>query len=276
MTRLGRSWAVAAAVAASVWLSGCSSAIVAMAYFQPARQTRPATLPPDTVEHRITTADGNAVQLFHCAYPGADRCVVFFHGTGGYAATRLPFGHALAHAARCDVVLAEYRGYGTSPGEPSEAGLYTDARASLAWTQNTLGHPPERTVVMGRSLGSGVACKVLGDGPYAGTVLLTPFLRGRDMADAFGFGALAWTIGYPFDSVSHLKRFREPVLIIHGTDDKVVPFAQGEALFAQANEPKTFHRVEGGTHNRVFPDAAAGYRLLAEFVDRCVPAGSGR
>ena len=62
------------------------------------------------------------------------------------------------------------------------------------------------------------------------------------------------------------------MLIIHGTEDKVVPFAQGEALFAQANEPKTFHRVEGGSHNYLFHDEPAGYAMLRDFVARCVPA----
>jgi fermentation-respiration switch protein FrsA (DUF1100 family) len=126
-------------------------------------------------------------------------------------------------------------------------------------------------VLIGRSIGSSVACTVLGDGPYAGAVLLTPFLSGADMTDAFGFGAFSWLVGNPFDSVTHLERAQLPVLIVHGTDDAIVPFAQAERLFERANEPKTFHAVEGGTHNRLFHDAAASYAMLAAFVDRCVP-----
>ncbi len=267
-----RGWLALTASVCLVAASGCASTLVAMTFFQPGRQIGPAALPTGTTEHRVITQDGNAVQLFYAASPGADRCVVYLHGTGGYAATRLPFASALSEAARCDVVVAEFRGYGASPGEPSEAGVYTDARAACRFARETLGHAPERTVIMGRSLGTGIACEVIGDGDYAGVVLMTPFAAGRDLAGHFGVGALSWMLGNPFDSATKLQRFHQPVLIIHGTADHVVPFEQGERLFELANEPKTLLRVEGAPHNLLFEDAAAGYALLAQFVMRCTPS----
>lgn len=263
--------------------SGCASSLVALTFFQPSGQIAPVVLPPRATEYRIATGDDGAatVQLFHVAQPGASRCVVFLHGTGGYAAQRLPFAVAMAAAGDCDVVLAEYRGYGDSPGEPSEASVYADARAALRWTGEALGYPPERVVVIARSLGTAVACEVVTDAPYAGLVLMTPFTSGRAMAGAFGFSAFDFTIGNPFDSASKLPHYAGPLLLIHGTDDQIVPFPQGQALFDLANEPKEFVQVEAGVHNRLFTDAhgratIAGYDLLAAFVQRCVPPAQGK
>jgi len=266
---------VLAAAACAALVSGCAHSLVAVAFFQPAQQIGPAALPPGTAEVRIPTGGaGETVQCFLAAHPGATRCVVFLHGTGGYAAQRLPFAVRLADAAACDVVVAEFRGYGDSPGEPSEASVYEDARAALRWARTTLGHPPERIVLMGRSLGTAIACEVLRDDDWAGAVLLTPFLSGKHMAGAFGFGALDWTLGEPFDSKSKIGAYHGPVLMIHGTDDRIVPFEQGEQLFELANDPKEFVAVEGAPHNRIFPDEAAGYARLGAFVVRCTPAGA--
>jgi len=266
-------WRLAAAVVVLAGLAapGCSSVVVAITFFQPGHQLGPARLPEGAAEHRITTADGGQVQLFHVARPGATRCVVYFHGTGGYAATRLPLAVALASAAEADVVVAEYRGYGDSPGEPSEQSMYADARAALRWVGSELGHPAGRTVLIGRSLGAAITCEVLGDAPWAGTVLMTPFWSGRAMAGAHGLNSLDWMLGRPFVSSEKLPAFHGAVLIVHGANDAVIPVAQGERLYEHANDPKRFVKVAGGTHNRLFDDTAACVRELAGFVRECVP-----
>ena len=251
--------------------SGCASALVALTFFQPAWPVAPAPLPAGVTEHWVAAADGARVQLFHAACPGARRCVVYFHGTGGHAASRLPLAAALARAGEADVVVAEYRGYGTSPGEPSEAGVYADARAALRFAREDLGHLPECTVLIGRSLGSAVACEVAGDAPFAGLALLPPFASGRDVAAAHAGALPAVLVGAPFDSAAKLPAHRGPVLVVHGTDDRIVPFEQGRRLFDLAGEPKTFVRVDGGTHHRIFPDDPTGAARLAEFVRACVP-----
>jgi fermentation-respiration switch protein FrsA (DUF1100 family) len=74
-----------------------------------------------------------------------------------------------------------------------------------------------------------------------------------------------------FDNLARLRMLRTPLLVIHGTRDKVVPFVQGESVFAAAPEPKEFYAVEGAGHEDTYVvDAAGWHKVFADFCRRCV------
>lgn len=257
---------VAAALLAVAAAGGCS-ALTNTTFFHPGDRSQPAACPPGTRDLRTVTADGVRIQLLHVRRAEPHRCILYFHGNAGTAWHRLPAAQALASAAYADVLLVEYRGYGASDGSPSEDGVYADGRAAFDFAVQSLGYRPDQIVVLGRSLGSAVAVQLLTEVEAAGAVLVSPFTSGRDMAGALGYGAVGWMLGRPFETLSRMPHVAEPLLVVHGTDDEVVPFVQGRRVFEAAPGPKRFLPVQGGTHNGPLLD----YHRVAAFARQAAP-----
>ncbi len=197
-------------------------------------------------EARLATSDGLVLQA-HWRAPAAGRpAVVFFHGNGG--SLRLAREEMRAYAASgYGVLLVAYRGYGGNPGTPSEAGLYRDGQAAMAFLAQQ-GIPPARTIVVGHSLGTGTATEMARQFAPAALILLAPFTSLPEAAAAaMPFAPVRWLVRDRFDNRAKLPDLASPVLIIHGTADTVVPFTLGERL-AQAGRGVSFRPVVGAGH----------------------------
>jgi uncharacterized protein len=145
------------------------------------------------------------------------------------------------------LLAIDWRGYGGSTGTPSEEGLLQDTMAAYQWLTGQVS--PDRVVVFGESLGSGPAVWLASKQPVAALVLDSPFLSAVAMAqERYWYLPVTWLMKDTFRSDQWIRNVTVPVLILHGDADPVVPFAQGEALFARAPEPKQFHRFPGGGH----------------------------
>lgn len=189
--------------------------------------------------------------------PGA-KVAVYFHGNAEAAAQNFPLAAALADGG-VDVVLAEYRGYGGQAGRPDEAGLYADGAAlleALAREGVTLG----RLVLVGRSLGTGVAVELALRTPPSLLILVSPYTSFTDLGRSLVGPLAPLVVPDRFDNLGKIARLICPVVILHGTRDEVVPFRMGETL-ARAGKGVRFVPLEGRTHNDI-PDLAA--RLLSE------------
>ena len=199
------------------------------------------------------------------------------HGNGGCVSDRTHLLAALSSVG-IDVLVFDYRGYGRSAdASPTEDGLYRDGRAALAWLEQTTGRPLPRTLLYGESLGTGVCVELarerLPDTPYA-LVLESPF---TSLADA-GAAANPWLpvrllLRDRYDSLSKIRELRAPLLVIHGTADRVVPFDEGRTLAEAAGGPHQLVAVEGADHNEVWMDGQARLKDVVGFLDG-VPAGA--
>jgi fermentation-respiration switch protein FrsA (DUF1100 family) len=147
------------------------------------------------------------------------------------------------------VLAVEYPGYGAAPGKTSETSIYESAEAALKW----LGQ--RRVILSGQSLGSGVAVEMARRGFGEKLVLISPYTSMADVA-AFHFPWLPvrLLLKHKFDSAS--KKVEQPVLIIHGTDDEVVPFALGEKLSKHFPRAR-FIPIQGAHHNDIWRYAPA-------------------
>ncbi len=188
--------------------------------------------------------------------------VLYFHGNAGSVATRWRWLRAHAQAMGTRVVLASYSGYGGNAGSPSADEIQIDA---LAWYDHLAyveGVAAARIVVHGRSMGGAAALAVAGARPVAGVVTQSAFSSLRSMAwRNYGWVPLACLLtGNELDNASIAAAVRVPLLIVHGTRDRVVPFPEGEILAAAAQGAE-FIAIEGGTHNRL--DEYAGESLSA-------------
>src|SRR5215469_7044458 len=114
---------------------------------------------------KTTAADGITVTHWYAPPRDAAPVVVLFHGNGGTVTDLASWGAAF-RSRDWGVLLADYRGYSGNPGKPSEAGVYADARAVLDWL-SAQGIDERRTVLLGWSLGTGVAVQMASEHPPA-------------------------------------------------------------------------------------------------------------
>ncbi|BEJ11907.1 hypothetical protein CspHIS471_0203670 [Cutaneotrichosporon sp. HIS471] len=197
---------------------------------------------------------------------GARPTVIYFHGNAATRASphRVRTYAALSSVLDLNVVAIDYRGFADSTGEPSEEGLKVDARAAYDWVAERVkaagkNSPERQIIVMGHSLGTGVASALTGllaDDEIVpkALVLITPFSSIPDLLSSlylFGVVPLLSPLAYfpriqnffkslisvRFDSVEALSRTVAPTLLVHTKADKVVPHSHSEALFQSLLAP---------------------------------------
>ena len=176
------------------------------------------------------------------------------------------------------VLAIDYRGFGRSTDvSPTEVLSYEDAEA--AWDYLAHVAPGRKRYIVGHSLGGAIAAELALRRPEAsGVVLEATFTSIRDMVKrtAWGFLPVGLILHQEFDTLSKIARLRQPLLIAHGTQDRVVPFDMGEQLYQSATAPKRFIRVEGGSHHNLSGAASEAYRAaLVELFGLPAVPGSG-
>ena len=230
-----------------------------------AAEVDPATLGLDAETVRLKTEDGESLTAWRIAPAPGRPFILYFHGNAGGLDLRVERFRAFAEVG-IGVLAIEYRGYAGSTGSPSERGLKLDGEATYA-AAITSGVKPERIVAFGESLGSGVAVALAARHKVGALVLDSPYSSIADVAAAaYWFVPVRTLLRDPFHNDLLIAQVKAPKLMVHGTKDPVVPVRFGEKLFALANPPKTFWRVEGAGH------LALGERLAEtlEWIDRTV------
>jgi fermentation-respiration switch protein FrsA (DUF1100 family) len=215
----------------------------------------------------LRTADGVAIHGWHIPHPGATQSLLYLHGNAGNLESRRGIFAQLARL-ELDILAIDYRGYGKSGGEPSEAGLYADTLAAHAWLLDRT--EADRIFVYGESVGGGPASELAVTHPVAGLILQSSFTNIADMA-ALSFPGLPvrWLVRTKFDNLAKLPRVSAPKLIIHSRRDEIIPFSMAERLFAAAVAPKQKLWLDRSGHNELFAlESAAVLEALRAFIDR--------
>src|SRR5262249_31203608 len=194
------------------------------------------------------------------------RCVfLMMHGNAGNITHRVDRITMWQRSLNVSVFVFDYRGYGRSTGQPNEPGVYSDARAAYRWLTVTRGITPDDVVFFGESLGTAVALQLATEVTPRALILESPLTSAVEMGQRrFPWLPVWWIMRNRFASIEKIGRYHGPLLIIHGTQDTVIPFAMGETLFAHANEPKRFYPVTGADHNEV---AVVGGRAYVQAMD---------
>jgi hypothetical protein len=210
----------------------------------------------------------------------AHPAVIYFPGNAGHRGYRIADIDLLSRLGS-DVYLFDYRGYGDTPGRPTEENLAADARTIWNYVMRTRGLKPSRVVLLGESLGGGVATRlaseVCRDGEIpAGLILRATFSSLTDVACYhYPWLPVRYLLIDRFPSVQRIPQVTCPILKIHGTEDAVVPFRFGKKLFDAAPEksrsgvPKAFVELPGAGHNNILNVAGVEYReAIAGFLAR--------
>ena len=199
----------------------------------------------------LATPDGERLVAWYKPAPAPSPVLLYFHGNGGGLYLRRERIEALAGAGY-GVFILGYRGYSGSTGRPTEKALVADGL--LAYDYLTAqGVAPSRIVLYGESLGTGIATQVASQRQTSAVILEAPY--GSVAAEAkahFGIFPIDWLLLDRFDSMAHIGRINAPLLILHGSQDSVIPASSSHALFDAAKEPKKYVEFERGGHNDLF------------------------
>jgi uncharacterized protein len=153
------------------------------------------------------------------------------------------------------VLAIDYRGFGQSTDRsddalPSEARAYEDARAAWDWIAHR--HPQQRRYIFGHSLGSAIAVQLAtAVSDASGLIVEGSFTSIPAVFQSLPWGWLPVTglITQRFDAASRIGQVAVPVLVVHGSEDRLIRPALGRALYERAREPKRFVLVDGGSHH---------------------------
>jgi fermentation-respiration switch protein FrsA (DUF1100 family) len=220
-------------------------------YFPARTGTSPQDLGLSGVtEERVPTPDGETIVLWYAPAQPGKPTVLFFHGNGGEIAGRHE-RFAFLQAQGLGVMFVSYRGYGASTGTISEQGLVTDALAAYDVLRGK-GVAADSIMLLGESLGTGVAIQLAAQRPVAAIALEAPYTATVDIAaDVYWWLPVRWLMKDQFRSRDYIGQIKVPLLIQHGDADRVVPVAQGRALFDMANEPKQLVIIPDAGHGMI-------------------------
>ncbi len=250
--------------------------------YHPARYTDSWQAPPpgQVEDVALQSADGTRLHAWWCPTASGGRqppgnesrgAMLYCHGNAGNLSHRADAIRDWQKEMGGAVLIFDYPGYGRSEGKPSEAGCYAAAEAAYDWLVADKQVRPHDIVILGRSLGGGVATHLASQRRHGALVLFSTFTSIPDVAQAlYPWLPCRWLVRNRFDNLARIGQCTQPVFFAHGTEDSLVPLAQGEKVFEAANEPKEFLTMPGMGHDA--PLSPAFYHALRNFLAKVEPS----
>ncbi len=221
----------------------------------------------DHEEVTFASNDGTRLHGWFYDHPEPKRAVLYCHGNGEQVADNHELMQFLRERLDAAVFIFDYRGYGKSEGKPFEAGIVADGLAAQNWLAERTGRSADQVIVIGRSIGGGVATAIAAEQGAGALVLQSTFTRLTDAAAArFSWLPVRRLMRNRYDSLARLSGYQGPLFISHGTADEVIPFEQGQRLFdTSPSNPKQFFKQQGQTHMQA--QSESYYADLREFLE---------
>ncbi|XP_063781881.1 alpha/beta hydrolase domain-containing protein 17C isoform X2 [Pseudophryne corroboree] len=213
----------------------------------------------DAVEvFRWRTERGSCLgcMFVRCA-PGSRYTLLFSHGNAVDLGQMCSFYIGLGSRINCNVFSYDYSGYGVSSGKPSEKNLYADIEAAWHALRTRYAINPENIILYGQSIGTVPTVDLASRYECAAVILHSPLMSGLrvafpDTRKTYCFDA--------FPSIDKISKVTSPVLIIHGTEDEVIDFSHGLAMYERCPRAVEPLWVEGAGHNDI--------ELYAQYLER--------
>jgi uncharacterized protein len=200
-------------------------------------------------------ADGTKIHGWYVPHDSPRAVILFCHGNGGNVTHRVDILKKLHDDASASVMIFDYRGYGRSEGKPNEMGILSDARAARTWLAQREKISETDIVMMGESLGGGVAVDLAAKDGAKGLVLICTFTSLPDVAASYyPIFPIHLLMRTRLDSISKIANYKGPLLQMHGEVDSIIPYKNGRKLFDAANAPKKFLDYPLHDHNDSVPD----------------------
>jgi fermentation-respiration switch protein FrsA (DUF1100 family) len=211
--------------------------------------------PPGVEVHDVwlQSKDGQRIHGWWLPYPNSDGAVLYCHGNAGNVTHWAARAYGLRTALGRGVLVIDYPGYGKSSGVPGEAGCCAAAEAGHAWLCTKVS--PQRIVLLGESLGGGVATELATRLPHEALVLMRTFTSIPDIArQRIVTYSSAPLVRNTFDNLGRIRHCPKPIFIAHGDRDRVIPLSQARQLYEAAQGRKQFFLMHGLGHGEPWPD----------------------
>jgi fermentation-respiration switch protein FrsA (DUF1100 family) len=191
---------------------------------------------------KIDVGGGESIYGRHLVNPNAEFTILYNHGNNEDIGMNIRYLQRFRDKG-FSVLTYDYRGFGLSEGKSTEKNTYRDGEAAYAYLVDHLKIPPSKIILMGRSLGGGVAVELATRKPVAALIMQSTFVSINRV--------VAGGQVVPFDkykSISKIPRVDCPVLVIHGSADTLIKMWHGEKLYEAAKQPKLYLWVNGADH----------------------------
>lgn len=202
-----------------------------------------------TIESVIfESANGNKINgwFLKSKTQPANTTVLHFHGNAGNLISQvdlikplIPFGF--------QIFMFDYSGFGFSEGKASRNNVLIDANSALDYIKTRKDIQDTKLVIYGQSLGGHLSAVVASrrQNEIDALVIEGAFSSHKDIAEQSA-GFLGKTlVSEKYSAVESIKSFKKPLLVIHSTEDQVIPFEMGQKIYNNANTAKQFLEIKG-------------------------------
>ena len=182
------------------------------------------------------------------------KTLLFFHGNAGKIDNRI---YKLNEFSKLDInyLIFAYRGFSGNEGEPTEKGLYKDARAVKYWL-NLNNIQDDEIILYGESLGTAIAVDLAKEFDFSGIILESPFTSMQKLAKIYyPYLPIKLLLKDKYKTDEKIQSIDSSFLIMHGKEDKIVPFFMGEKIFDLAKGPKYSFFVDYDDHMMDYSDS---------------------
>lgn len=215
------------------------------------------------------SSDGNTLNGWLMVQPAAKYTILFAHGNAGNISHRIEKLKFFSELG-CNVFIFDYRGYGRSQGRPSEKGFYLDIAAAYEYLVSQ-GIARENIIGYGESLGGAVIIDLAVKNAMAALIIDSSFTSAKDMIKFIYPFLPYWAFVSRFDSAYKIKTIGIPKLIIHSSNDEIVPFRLGRKLYDEAARPKEFLEIRGAHNSNFFESEDILKENIGNFIKRLSP-----
>jgi len=199
-------------------------------------------------EINVIAKDGAILNALHFKHENPKGVILYFHGNAGDLSR---WGNVVQPFIeyQYDVLIMDYRGYGKSTGDRSSEKMYEDADLFYDYLRKKF--KEREIIVYGRSLGCTFAAWVASKHKPRELILETPFNSLKSVVDSnYFFLPTTILLKFRFPTNEFIQGVDCHTTFFHGTEDKVVPYENGKALFEITNNSEWIE-IDGGAHNNL-------------------------
>jgi fermentation-respiration switch protein FrsA (DUF1100 family) len=192
-----------------------------------------------------------------------NKVILYFHGNAG-SLDSWQHIYKYYESLKINFFIIDYRGFGKSTGNINEDGLYKDAKGAYQYLIQR-GFQKENIIVLGRSIGSGIAIDLASKNTINTLILESPFFDFETLAKSKV--SIPIKSQYKFHNMDKINSIKCPILFMHGEKDNLIPANNSQKLYNVFTGKKELLLIPTGGHNNLpeYPEYSQAILLFLSF-----------